>query len=413
MKSILSFNKSNAMPPLSKEVWIGWISSLVEAYNMAIYSFSAPLLAKFLFNHTDHSIFFSYFLILMASCFLYPLGAIYYGYMGDQQGRQRTCVYSTLGLAISTGLMGFIPFSIENFTWICFLILICAQHFFSGGEYHGSIVFSLEHANQKKNGIMSALSCFFAVFGLTLANGLSSLSSSLSYPFTIRMCFYLGGVGGVLSYLLKNHCRDTPIFITISKESLLPMNWSIFIKDEWEKIGSVILTYAFFIVSYTFIFIFLPIIYVDNNGFQTFDTFKSLIAYGGFLVLAGLIADRIGEEQTLLIGIKLFAILILPLCYLCKNLLILQISLTACASFAIGPIHGWMLHQFEPKNRCRGIFISSAIATSFFGGSTVPICLLIFQKFNSLFVCCIYPFLIAIGSFICLKSNQKRREAMV
>ena len=31
---------------MHKEVWIGWLASLVEAYNMAIYSFIVPLLAQ-------------------------------------------------------------------------------------------------------------------------------------------------------------------------------------------------------------------------------------------------------------------------------------------------------------------------------------------------------------------------------
>lgn len=412
MNSFKSFYKPCVFTSVQKEVWIGWFSSLIEAYNMAIYTFLAPFLARFLFHNAENAVFFSYALILIASCFLYPLGATYYGYIGDQQGRQRTCVYSTLGLATATGLMGIIPFHMENGTWVCFLVLICAQHFFSGGEYHGSIVFSLEHSERKQNGTMSSLSCLFAVFGLILANGLASLSSLANYELAVRMCFFIGGVGGLVSYLLKNHCRETPAFIALSKQPLKTTKWDIFIKDEWQKIGSVILMLAFFIVSYTFIFIFLPLIYLENNAPQTFDTFKSLIAYGVCLVTAGLIADRIGQEQTMLMGIKSFSIIIFPLCYLCENLLILQMVLTACASLVIGPIHSWMLHQFEAKNRCRGIFISSAIATSIFGGSTVPICLMIFEKFHSPFACCIYPLVVAMGSFVCLKHNRKTHEAL-
>jgi MFS transporter, MHS family, proline/betaine transporter len=413
MNSFKSFCKANIFTSVQKEVWIGWVSSLVEAYNMAIYSFLAPFLAKFLFHNAEKAVFFSYALILIASCFLYPLGAIYYGYIGDQQGRQRTCVYSTLGLAIATGLMGAIPFYMENSTWICFLVLICAQHFFSGGEYHGSIVFSLEHSERKQNGIMSSLSCLFAVFGLILANGLASLSSLIEYELAIRICFFVGGVGGFVSYLLKNHCRETPAFIAITKKPLETANWNVFIKSQWQKIGSVVFILAFFIVSYTYIFIFLPLIYLEGHNSQLFDTFKSLIAYGVFLVTAGLISDRIGQEETMLMGIKSFFIVIFPLSYLCESLLILQIILTACASLVIGPIHSWMLHQFEAKNRCRGIFISSAIATSIFGGSTVPICLMIFEKFHSSFACCVYPLLIATGSFFYLKHSRKTHEALV
>lgn len=340
-----------------------------------------------------------------------PAGAIYYGFIGDKRGRQKTCIYSTLGLAIATGLMGLVPFHLmQDSAWVCFLVLICAQHFFSGGEYHGSIVFSLEHSEQKQNGFMSSLSCLFAVFGLVLANGLAALSFLMNNELGIRLCFIIGGLGGVVSYLLKNHCQETPAFTELSKEPLETVNWFTFIKREWQKIGSVVVILAFFIVSYTFIFIFLPLTHLERNDTQIFDTFKSLIVYGIFLVAAGAIADQVGVEYTMLMGIKLFSIAIIPLCYLCDNLLVLQMALTACACIVIAPIHSWILHQFEVQNRCRGIFISSAIATSIFGGSTVPICLMIFEKFHSSIICCIYPLAISICSFACLTFYRKTKE---
>ncbi len=73
MNSFRSFCKFNVFTSVQKEVWIGWVSSLVEAYNMAIYSFLAPFLAKFLFHNTKNAVFFSYALVLIASSFLYPL----------------------------------------------------------------------------------------------------------------------------------------------------------------------------------------------------------------------------------------------------------------------------------------------------------------------------------------------------
>ena len=77
-----------------------------------------------------------------------------------------------------------------------FLICICAQHFFSGGEYHGSIVFSLEHSEHKKSGIMSALSCLFAVFGLVAANGLATLTLMKGSELWMRICFLIGALEG-------------------------------------------------------------------------------------------------------------------------------------------------------------------------------------------------------------------------
>lgn len=395
---------------LPKEVWIGWISSAVEAYNMAIYSFIAPLLATLIFQKTSeaNALFFSYSLVFIASCFLYPLGALYYGFVGDKLGRQKTCIYSTLGLGVATGLMGLVPIHfLADSAWICFLILICGQYFFSGGEYYGSIVFSLEHSEeklrgQKRAGLMSALSCLFAVFGLVAANGMATLSIALEGELWVRVCFLVGAFGGVISYLLKKHCKETPAFSALSQETFKAVDWPSFIKSEWKKIIRVMMVFAFFIVSYSFIFIFLPLIPFAQTAGQNFDTFKSLMAYGLFLIIAGWLADRVGVQKVMLIGILLFSIAIVPLCYFCHHLFVLQMALTSCACLVIGPIHSWMLQQFEIAQRCRGIFISSALAISIFMGSTVPICLTIFEISHSLIMSSIYPLMIALASFGCL-----------
>jgi MHS family proline/betaine transporter-like MFS transporter len=329
---------------------------------------------------------------------MYPAGAVYYGLIGDRIGRQKICVYSTLWLAIATGLMGVIPVYLFENAWVYFLILIGAQHFFSGGEYHGSIVFSLEHSERGQNGLASSLSCLFAVFGLAFASGLATLSIVMQEEFWLRICFIFGGIGGLISYFLKAHCHETPDFCSLSRETLKTAKLANFFQQEWQKITKVTVVLAFFIVSYSFIFIFLPLVDIEANA-KNFSTFKSLIAYGLFLVLSGLLADRIGVQKTILSGLCLFSIVVIPLTILCKKLLLLQITLTPFACLVIGPIHGWMLHQFDMSQRCRGIFISSAIATSIFGGSTIPICLIIFEKYQSLAVCSLYPLMIALASF--------------
>lgn len=401
----IAIDRPRAFP---KEVWIGWISSSVEAYNMAIYSFIAPLLAPLLFQQstTWSAVFFSYSLVFLGSCLLYPAGAIYYGFIGDRYGRQKICIYSTLGLAAATGLMGLMPTHLLEGGWIYFLVLIGAQNFFSGGEYHGSIVFSLEHSEHKQSGLTSALSCFSAVLGIILANGLATLSFVMQDEFWIRLCFLVGAIGGLISYVLKNHCQETPAFCTVPQELLKDVQWSTFIKQEWRKIIGVVLVLAFFIVSYNFIFIFLPLVATEAN-IQDFSTLKSLVMYGVLLILSGLLADRMGIPKTMRTGLWLFSIAVVSISPLSKNLLALQMLLIPCACLVIGPIHSWILDQFSVSQRCRGIFVSSAIAISIFGGSTVPICLIIFERFHSLMMCSLFPLAIALSASMCLSSQPK------
>jgi len=387
---------------LPREAFIGWVSSLMEAYNMAVYGFTAPFLAKAIFQELtpEHALLFSYGLMFVGACILYPAGAVYYGLIGDNEGRQKTCTYSTLGLALATGCMGLVPFhGFGNLSWICFLFLLGGQYFFAGGEYHGSIVFALEHTKKEQSGLMSGMSCLFAVIGLLMANGFATVSVTAQNETWVRCCFFIGALGGLVSYILKKYCQETPEFLALSKNSMQPAQLLPFIQSQWRSIGGVIIVLALFLTIYPFIFIFLPLVNIENTPYQSFDTFKSLIAYGLILVLAGIIADRVGVQKIIKIGAGALAFLILPACYFCSTLFTLQLFLTAFACLVIGPIHSWMLHEFEVQHRCKGIFISSAIAVAVFGASTVPICLMLLERFHSLVICSIYPMLIAAIAF--------------
>lgn len=407
-KSVDLSTSATLSSPLPKEVIVGWISSMVEAYNMAIYSFIAPLLAPFLFQNTSPgiSLIYSYFLVFVAFLVFYPAGALYYGKIGDRYGRQRICISSTLGLALATGLMGLIPIQVLDHAWIYFLVLICVQHFFSGGEYQGSIVFSLEHYSQPKNGWASACSCLFAVFGIAMANGLAMVAFHMQDAIWWQACFLLGGIGGIISYILKNYCQETPAFLTLSEQQLDHSGWLPFIKQEWRPIVRIFAVFAFFMVSYSFIFIFLPLLNLETN-INALDTFKSLLAYGVLLIAAGLLADRFGISRIMRIGIGIFAISIVPLCYFIHDLFTLQLLLTMSACMTIAPIHSWMLEQFPPSRRCRGIFLSSALAIAVFGGSTVPICLTLFEASHSIIVCSLYPLIVAVMALLMAWGRKK------
>jgi len=367
---------------------VGWFSSLSESYNSAIYTFLAPFLAQRLFWQQTawNAVFFSYCIFWIAVGLFYPAGAAYFGLIGDKKGRNRTCLYSTFGLALTTGVMGLIPMG--EYAWIFFGLFICLQFFFSGGEYSGSVVFALEHAKEQKSGLLGSVSSLFSVFGLLLANGFAILSQLSQNEWAARTCFFVGAGGGLLSYLLKNHCRETPSFL--SQRPLDTVDLFSLIRRRSSEIVGAVLVIGLFYVLFGFIFLFLPLAFDEQVGPQ-FDTFKALMVYGLCLVVAGWLSDRIGAARLIAFGSILVGASILPLCSLCHDLLTLQVLLTMLACLIIGPVHSWTLQQFAVQERCRGIFMSSAIAMLLFCGSTVPVCLLLFETFHSLAICGLYP----------------------
>jgi histone H3/H4 len=116
-----------------------------------------------------------------------------------------------------------------------FLPVFVLNIFFSGGEYHGSIVFSLEHSEGRKSGAMSGLSCLFAVIGLIFANGCAHLALLNQNTLWMRICFLIGAVGGLISYLLKKYCHETPAFIALSSQ-ILEETWFEMIRNNFYRI---------------------------------------------------------------------------------------------------------------------------------------------------------------------------------
>lgn len=397
---------------VGKNILSGWVSSIVEAYNMAIFSFAAPFLAGFLFpalNKTE-ALLYTFSLPLLGTCFCYPLGAFLFGSLGDAKGRQKICIYSTLGLAFSTGILGLLPFSFfESYAWCFFLFLISLQHFFSAGEYSGSIVFSLEHGGNHQRGYMSAMSCLAACFGLILANGFASASIFLDKEIYLRGCFLLGFCGGVLSYYLKRHCQETPVFLSISTKDKLILSPIEFIRIEGVRIFQAFLGMGSFIVCYSFIFIFLPLVPFENqSSFGTFETFIALIFYALAIFIGGIAADKWGLIKTMRGGALIFAVTLPLISLVVEQLLTMQLLLTSSIGLFIGPIHGWLLDLFPPETRCRGLFISTALSMALLLGSTVPLCLFIFEWTGSLLFCGFYPMAFSLASAGVLNWSKER-----
>lgn len=122
---------------LNKNLIIGLFSCSIESYTSSLYVFAGPELKANIFPYlsADSATFFHY-LILALGLLCYPLGGNLFGFIGDKIGRKKALTYSSLGLALSTGLLGLVPLGFSGL-WvylpaILFTVLFCLQHFCSG-----------------------------------------------------------------------------------------------------------------------------------------------------------------------------------------------------------------------------------------------------------------------------------------
>jgi MHS family proline/betaine transporter-like MFS transporter len=398
---------------LPRESWVGFLSSFSEAYNIALLPFMAPVLSSLMFPHVAgrESIFFSYCLIFLGSLCAYPLGALYYGKMGDYKGRLKACMSSSFGLALSTGIMALLPVELcGGYVWVLFLLCACTQFFFSAGEYYSSVVFSLEHRPHVNQGLLSGLSCFFAVQGLLLANGVSTLISGAQFPGAWRLPFVIGLLTGLISFGFKYYCKESPLFENLKEEL---GNYSLkFFKRNFVTILSITAIVGLFSVFYSYVFIFFPLVSPKSSAaYVEWETFICLIVYAGVLFFSGYLSDKFGIKKTMVLGLFLggLTFLMAGMTLPGVSFFMIKIFCTIGVSIYIGPIHAWILQQTDPQSRCRVISLSIALAAMFFSNSTVPVCLFVYEKSQSLLVTGFYllPFTAIVLYFLV---NSKREN---
>ncbi|MDI2098649.1 MFS transporter [Ruicaihuangia caeni] len=121
------------------------------------------------------------FLTFAAGFLMRPLGAIFFGHLGDKRGRRFTLILTMTIMGGATGLIGLLPTydAIGVAAPILLLLLRLVQGFCLGGEWGGATTLVLEHAPKKRRARYQMFVQLGAPFGTLMSTGLFSLFSNL------------------------------------------------------------------------------------------------------------------------------------------------------------------------------------------------------------------------------------------
>jgi MFS family permease len=110
-----------------------------------------------------------------------PLGAIFFGHLGDKRGRKATLVGALLTMGIATFLIGLLP-TYETAGWVApalLVVLRLAQGFALGGEWSGAALVATENAPPGKRAVYGTFPQLGAPIGFIIANGLFLIIAAL------------------------------------------------------------------------------------------------------------------------------------------------------------------------------------------------------------------------------------------
>lgn len=151
-----------------------FVGTALESYDQYVYAWLAALFVGPLFFEPLGPVggVLASFATFAVTFFVRPLGAIYFGHLGDRIGRRTTLIITITLMGVATGLIGVLP-TYEQAGWlgaIAIVILRLAQGVSLGGEWGGAVALTTEHASPENRGFFASLVQLGSPVGSILSN---------------------------------------------------------------------------------------------------------------------------------------------------------------------------------------------------------------------------------------------------
>lgn len=332
---------------LVKAAMSGWLGTALEFMDFQLYSLAAALVFKdIFFGHGSQAV------AIMAAMAVYgvgyiarPIGAWYFGRMGDRIGRTKVLFITIAMMGVATTLIGFLPtYDQVGFLAPFLLVLLrLIQGFGAGAEIAGASVMLAEYAPRKTRGIISSLVALGTNSGTLGAAAiwavlLSTMGSDAVVAWGWRIPFIASVVVMGLAVYIRLHLKETPVFEASNEEVIAAYDQPLEKQDEAAKATAREIQKtpkswkAFLIAStlrfgqsgnsgmvQTYLITFLTAnVLVAKSVASNIVVFSSLV---GFITvpIIGWLGDKIGRKHMYTIVTILGLIMIVPCFYLMLN----------------------------------------------------------------------------------------------
>lgn len=389
--------------PRSRVLLASLIGTTIEFYDFYVYATAAVLVFPHLFfpAGNETTALLASFAVFGAAMVARPLGAIFFGHLGDRRGRKVTLVGALLTMGIATFLIGLLPtYAIAG--WIApalLVILRLAQGFALGGEWSGAALVATENAPRNKRAVFGTFPQLGAPIGFILANGLFLIIAAIlpsddpSRPSTAflewgwRIPFLFSIVMVAVGLWVRLNLVESAAFEkTVSHGKVQRLPLAAVFRTHWKELilGTfyMLATYVLFYLMTTFSLSYgraatdaaVPGL---GYGYTTFVMMMivGVVFFGIFTLASGPWADRWGRRRTLIwvtIAIAAFGLVWVPLLSLgFVGVMAWLVLGFALMGMTFGPM-GALLPELFPANiRYTGSGISYNVS-SILGAAVAP-----------------------------------------
>lgn len=367
-----------------KKILAASSGNLVEWFDFYIYAFFSVYFADQFFTGTGETgalmksagVFFVGFLMR-------PIGGYMFGRIADRQGRKRSMLIAIVMMCAGSLMFAALPTAAQvgNLAPVLMLIVRCIQGLSVGGEYGSTATYMAEIASSGRRGFYSSFQYVTLIGGQLLASLLAVvMTTTLGEQRIIdgwwRLPFVIGALAAVVSLWLRNGLEESVSEKELNKKDagtlreLLHYPRAFFVVLGITAVGSLTFyTYTTYMQKFL----------INTGGFEKGDVARTMSICLFFFMLmqpiAGLISDRIGRKNSVLIfgiasligTIPVFHWLEAQETLLGAGAIIMLIFVFESAYTSISGI--LKAEMFPAHVRGLGVGFTYAVGNSLFGGS--------------------------------------------
>lgn len=365
---------------------IAAFSTIVEWYDFTLYLYFSTVLARVFFGNGPASLATA--LAGFAVAYLMrPLGAVFFGHIGDRYGRRHMLLLSVALITIATLLTALLPTHAQAGSaagWML-LLLRCVMGFAVGGEYSGVVAYLLEGASPRRRGLITSSAAAASEVGALLAVGASALTVNMVDPAELeswgwRIPFLVGTALATSVWIARTVMQESPDFERQRDGGTIPSSplrhtlarhrVGIARSFAISALGSI--TYY---VGITYIPAFLASIGKIDESSSLWLATIAAVAVILVTPLFGALSDRLGRKPVLLALCGCSAILPATMFSLMSGgsstLALSGAIVLACVAGGVSAVGAAATaEQFPGEGRVSGLALGATGATVIFGGLT-------------------------------------------
>src|SRR5499425_2983871 len=373
------------------------VGNIIEWYDFYLSGSLAAILAAKFFDKTHPVAAVLSTVAIFSVCFLIrPLGAFFFGWLGDKVGRKYTFLVTLSGMGLATALIGFVPSyaSIGLLAAIILFLLRLIQGLCLGGEYGGAITYVAEHISDEHRGYYTGWLQTSPTLGIVVSLGViigirTWLGSEAFNDWGWRLPFIISLLLVAIAIWIRLSLGETPIFQDIKargrtatnpwREAFMSRNIKYVIIASIVVVGQGCVWYS----GQFWALYFLQTVKKLDVLTSSYIVGIALLIGTPTLVFWGWLSDKIGRKPIILGGMALAALTYYPLysglgTYADpKNVnypmaILIVVILVNYVGMTYGPIGAFLAEFFPGRIRYTSVSVPYHIGNGW-GGGLVPI----------------------------------------